>query len=872
MLGDMVPWQYHILMTKKTAPKTIYLKDYTAPSHAIESVHFTFKLFDGHTIVTQKAKYIRQSTKRCDLKLNHGKDVQLVSVIVNGKLINNYKLDEEFLTVPCPGDEFDLEIETKISPEKNTALNGLYKSGGNYTTQCESEGFRNITFWMDRPDVMTEFTVRIEGNAEKYPVLLSNGNCIETGSLDGGRHFATWHDPHKKPCYLFALVAGDLVHTTDYFTTMSGRKVTLQIYTRDGDLPQVAFAMQALKDSMKWDEEAYGREYDLDIFNVVAVSDFNMGAMENKGLNIFNTALILAEKETATDADFLRVERVIGHEYFHNWSGNRVTCRDWFQLSLKEGFTVYRENQFGQAMNNAVTERIDEVEMLRDLQFSEDASPMAHPIRPEEYIEINNFYTMTVYEKGGEVIRMMNTLLGDETYRKATDLYFDRHDGQAATCDDFLKTMKDASANKYLEQFKLWYSQAGTPYVTTKSNYDADKKKVTVTFTQSIPDTPGQKNKKPMVIPITTGVLLADGTEVAESTLILTKEKQEFTFDKIESKPTLSYLRGFSAPIILDSDQSESDLLFLLEHDTDGFNRWESAQKLMMSILLTGADATDFIAALKSSVQTLKDNDKGLLVRLLTLPKDSVIGQAQKSIDPDAIADAKDALEKQIAEGLADELDELYNICSPSGEFETTPEAMAKRALRNLVLKYKLSISESKAVRLAYDQFSNAQTMTEKLGALSILVETDRPERESALMAFYEDYKNHALVIDKWFSIQAASGRHDTPARVKALMDHKDFTLGNPNRIRSLIGAFAMRNQKAFHVLSGEGYKLLTDVVIELNTKNPQIASRMLTPMRQWKSFTTDRQKLMKAQLKRILEQDNLSPDVFEIVTKCLSA
>ena len=857
----------------KKKPDTVFLKDYKTPSHAVESVNFTFKLFEGHTIVTQTAKYIRQSTKREDLKLHHGKDVELLSVTINGKIINNYKLDKSFLTIPCPGDEFDLEIETKISPEKNTALNGLYKSGGNYTTQCESEGFRNITFWQDRPDVMTIFTVRIEADAGKYPILLSNGNCVEEGTLDSGRHYATWHDPHKKPCYLFALVAGDLVHIKDTFKTMSGRNVDLVIYTRDGDLPQVDFAMQALKDSMKWDEEDYGREYDLDIFNVVAVSDFNMGAMENKSLNIFNTALILAEKETATDADFLRVERVIGHEYFHNWSGNRVTCRDWFQLSLKEGFTVYRENQFGQAMNDAVTERIDEVEMLRDLQFSEDASPMAHPIRPEEYIEINNFYTMTVYEKGGEVIRMFNTLLGDKTYRKATDLYFDRHDGEAATCDDFLKAMEDASANKYLDQFKLWYSQAGTPHVTAKSNYDVDKKKVTITFTQSIPDTPGQSNKEPMVIPIITGVLLPNGTEVAQSTLILTKEKQNFTFDNIEQEPVLSYLREFSAPIILETGQSEADLLFLLKHDTDGFNRWESAQKLMMMYLNTSSyDSDAFIDALRGAVETLKDDHKALLVRLLTLPKDSVIGSAQKIVNPDAIAKAKDILEKHIADGLKDELDALYNMCAPSGDFSTDPESMAKRALRNLVLKYKLTTDESQAIRLAFDQFSHAQTMTEKLGALSVLVETDRPERENALSKFYEDYHDYPLVIDKWFSIQAVCSRHDTPARVKALMGHKDFTLGNPNRIRSLIGAFAMRNQKAFHVLSGEGYKLLTDIVIELNIKNPQIASRMLTPIRQWKSFTADRQKLMKTQLKRILEQDNLSPDVYEIVSKCLSA
>jgi len=892
------------MSNKNQKPKTIYLKDYTPPSHAVEGVHLTFKLYEGETYVTQQARYVRQSTKRQDLKLHHGKDVELLSVTANGKPVKNYKLDAEFLTIPCPGDAFDLVIETKISPEKNTALNGLYKSGGNYTTQCEAEGFRNITFWQDRPDVMTEFTVRIEADAAHYPVLLSNGNCMETGVLEGGRHYAVWHDPHKKPSYLFALVAGDLVHITDEFTTQSGRTVTLNIYTREGDLHQVDFAMQALKDSMRWDEAAYGREYDLDLFNIVAVSDFNMGAMENKGLNIFNTALILAEKETATDADFLRVERVIGHEYFHNWSGNRVTCRDWFQLSLKEGFTVYRENQFGQAMNDAVTERIDEVQMLRDLQFTEDASPMAHPIRPEEYIEINNFYTMTVYEKGGEVIRMMHTLLGDEMYHKATDLYFDRHDGQAATCDDFIKAMQDASANKYMDQFKLWYAQAGTPRVTASSSYDAETQKVTVTFTQSIPDTPGQKNKKPMVIPIKTGVLSKTGEELAESTLILTEEKQSFTFDlsdtviaakaAIHSNKSadrqmdsglrqnddnpyvLSYLRGFSAPVILETDQTQDDLLFLLRHDTDGFNRWEAGQNLMMSYLSSpegqDEDIAPFIAALKNCVEDLKDENKALLTRILTLPKDSVIANAQDIIDPDAIAAATGRLEKMIARGLADDLDALYNLCAPSGEFQTDPESMAKRALRNLVLKYKLAVNEGEAVHMAFDQFTTATTMTEKLGALAILVETDRPQRESALTAFYDSYRDHQLVMDKWFSIQATSGRHDTPARVKALMDHKDFTLGNPNRIRALIGAFAMRNQKGFHVLSGEGYKILTDVIIALNDKNPQIASRLLTPMRQWKNFTTDRQKLMKAQLKRILEQDNLSPDVYEITSKCLKA
>lgn len=859
---------------KKKAPEAIFLKDYIAPTHSADNVHLTFQLFDGYTLVIQKTRYVRQSTKRCDLKLHHGNEVELVSVKINGIEPKKYTLNDDYLIIPCPGDEFDLELVTKIHPENNTALDGLYKSGGNYTTQCEAEGFRNITFWQDRPDVMSIFTVKIEADETKYPVLLSNGNCVEKGKMDSGRHYAVWHDPHKKPCYLFALVAGDLVHTEDTFTTMSGKDVTLRIYTRDGDLPQVTFAMKALKDSMKWDEEAYGREYDLDIFNIVAVSDFNMGAMENKSLNIFNTALILAEKDTATDADFLRVERVIGHEYFHNWSGNRVTCRDWFQLSLKEGFTVYRENQFGQAMNDPVTERIDEVELLRDLQFAEDASPMAHPIRPDNYIEINNFYTMTVYEKGGEVIRMMNTILGDETYRKACDLYFDRHDGEAATCDDFLKAMQDASANKHLEQFKLWYSQAGTPVVTARSSYDASKKKVTISFTQTTPDTPGQKNKQPVVIPITTALLSANGENIDESTLILTKSSQDFVFNNINEKPVISYLRGFSAPVVLLTDQTDEDLLFLLKNDSDGFNRWEAAQTLMMKYLnnASSMNVDAFIQSLKECISSLKDNNKALLVRILTLPKDSYIANRQKTIDPDAIAKSKKSLLQLLATHLAEEMEMLYQICMPDNDFSTKPEAMAKRALRNLVLKYKLASSEGEAVRLAYQQFQNALTMTEKLGALSILVETDRPEREHALSAFYQQYKQYDLVIDKWFSVQATASRHDTPSRVKELINHKDFTFGNPNRIRALIGAFAMRNQKGFHVLSGEGYKILTDMVILLNHKNPQIASRLLTPMRQWKSFTSDRQKLMKAELKRILEEDNISPDVYEVVTKCLSA
>lgn len=868
------------MLRTDTAPKkthkTVFLRDYQPPTHKVQSVDLTFRIYEGHTFVTQTAHYVRQAAKRCDLVLNRGRDIDLLHIAINGKSFKNYELTDEFLVIPCPGDEFTLEIETRIYPEKNTALEGLYKSGDTYCTQCEAEGFRNITFWLDRPDVMTVFNVRIEADRKTCPVLLSNGNCVESGILDGGRHYAVWHDPHCKPCYLFALVAGDLVSTEDFFTTVSGKGVTLRIYTRDGDQKQVGFAMQALKDSMEWDEQAYGREYDLDIFNIVAVSDFNMGAMENKSLNIFNTALILAHPDTATDADFLRVQRVIGHEYFHNWSGNRVTCRDWFQLSLKEGFTVYRENQFGQAMNDPVTERIDEVKLLRDLQFPEDAGPMAHPVRPESYIEINNFYTMTVYEKGAEVIQMLHTLMGDEVYRKGTDLYFNRHDGQAVTCDDFIKAMEDVSA-KDLSRFKRWYSQAGTPDVRASMRYDEKNKVVTVTFEQSTPPTPGQTDKQPVVIPIRTGLIGSNGRDMAEETLILAQEKQDFIFKNIEEKPVMSYLRGFSAPVNLDSDLTYDDLLFLLRHDSDGFNQWEAAQKLALTQIdsfMDGETAIDdrYRAALQHMTARLKDNDKALLVRLLTLPEDSVVAQRQKVIDPDMIVTAKRRLEKAIGVALAGELHGLYTLCAPDAAFSTTPEAMARRGLRNIVLRYKLAANEAQAVQLAYRQYQDAVTMTEKAGALAVLVETDRPEREHALTDFYETYRHQELVLNKWFSLQACASRHDTPARVKALLNHRDFNLANPNRVRSLVGAFAMRNMAGFHILSGEGYKILTDIIIELNDKNPQIAARLLTPMRQWKQFTGDRQKLMKAELKRILELDNLSPDVYEITSKCLAA
>jgi aminopeptidase N len=863
-------------MTKNTKPETVYLKDYTSPTHMVTGLNLLFQIFETHTLVTQTAQYKRIANKRCDLQLNHGKDIELQSLEIDGRVFKNYKLDEKYLTISCPGDSFEIKIITKIKPQNNTSLNGLYKSNGTYCTQCEAEGFRNITFWMDRPDVMTDYTVRIEASKQSCPVLLSNGNCIDFGDIEGGRHYSIWQDPFAKPCYLFALVAGDLQHIEDQFETKSGRNVTLKIYAQENDLNQVDFAMQALKDSMEWDEDKYGLEYDLDIFNIVAIGDFNMGAMENKSLNIFNTALVLANPETATDMDYLRIERVIGHEYFHNWSGNRVTCRDWFQLSLKEGFTVYRENQFGQDMNDPIAERIDEVKLVRDMQFSEDASPMAHPIRPESYIEINNFYTITVYEKGGEVIRMLHTLLGDEMYYKGTELYFSRHDGQAATCEDFVKAMEDVSAHKDLIQFRLWYSQAGTPNVNATESYDEKTRILTVRFEQSIPDTPRQKNKKPMVIPIKTGLLDSAGKTITEDTFILKNKTHEFTFKDVDPDYTLSYLREFSAPIILTTNQTDQDLMFLMAHDDDGFNRWESMQKLALKSILSILNNQysglndDYRDAIVTMVESLKDDNRALLVRMLSLPDDSVIAQVMSPIDPDAIAHAKNTFRRDIAEAINHLLPELYSIKNNSSEFSIDPDAMADRALRNLTLGYIAAIDNSKAIRVAYNQYQSATNMTEKLGALSILVETDRPEREYVVSDFYENYYQHDLALNKWFTVQACARRDDTPARVKELMKHKDFTLSNPNRLRSLIGAYTMRNLQGFHVASGEGYKLLADMVLKLNDKNPQIAARLLTPMRQWKDYTENRQILMKQQLERILAQDGLSPDVYEIAYKCL--
>ena len=864
-------------------PQTIYLKDYMPFPFKIPHFEMCFELFEDRTLVHTKVELEKTQSDTNLLELN-GEKLKLVSVKLDGNDLSDgdYKVSDKFLTIPGVPEKFTLEITTEIDPENNTSLEGLYKSQGTYCTQCEAEGFRKITYWPDRPDVLTKFKVRIEADKSKYPVLLSNGNLVEEGDLDDGRHYTVWGDPFNKPAYLFALVAGDLVHIQDTFTTMSGRKVDLRIYVREGDEGQCDHAMKSLIKSMKWDEDVYGREYELDRFNIVAVSDFNMGAMENTSLNIFNTALVLAHHETATDSDFLRVEGVIAHEYFHNWTGNRVTCRDWFQLSLKEGLTVFRDQEFSADMNSRAVQRIDDVNHLRRSQFPEDASPLAHPIRPDNYIQINNFYTMTVYEKGAEVIRMQHTLLGPKKYREATDLYFDRFDGMAVTCEDFVQCMADASGlDKDL--FFRWYQNAGTPTVNATSHYDAEKRQFSLTLSQSLPDTPGQTDKPPLLIPVAVGLINDNGDDIdlgnGETTRILELSEKEktFTFDNIGSKPVPSILRNFSAPVILKTDLTEDDLRFLQIHDSDGFNRWEAGQTLgirAIEALMENpqADVSNFIddfgVLLEQSTQ--ENADKAFLARALTLPSISIIGQGRDEIDPSAIDDARQALLMMLKGEHRDLLEKLYEANKLEGPYTTKPEDMGQRAFRNVLLNILTSTNGSGCAKLARTHYFEADNMTDRVAAVMALMDSDKPEREEVLKDFYERYKSYQLVIDKWFSLQAMAGRDAIFDDLKNLRQHSDFNIKNPNRVRSLYAAFAMNNPASFHDVSGKGYEFLADAIIELNEINPQIAARLVTPLREWRRYTQDRQALMKSALERISKTPNISDNVFEIVSKSL--
>ncbi len=868
-----------------TQPQTIYLKDYQAPAFSVEQVNLTFHLNPTATTVISMVTYQRNPLSATTVLELDGSHLELVDIKLAGRSLaaDQYRLSPEGLAIPSLPDRFDLEITTVINPEANTTLEGLYRSSGNYCTQCEAQGFRRITYYQDRPDVMAPFTVKIIADKASNPVLLSNGNPTGSGELADGLHWAEWQDPFAKPAYLFALVAGDLACAEDRFQTMSGREVNLKIFTEAHHLEQCDFAMASLKRAMRWDEERFGLEYDLDLFMIVAVDDFNMGAMENKGLNIFNSRLVFASPETATDDDYIAIEAVIGHEYFHNWTGNRVTCRDWFQLSLKEGLTVFRDQEFTGDMHSHAVKRIEDVRMLRTHQFAEDASPMAHPIRPASYMEINNFYTVTIYEKGAEVVRLYQSLLGVEGFRKGMELYFERFDGQAVTTEDFLAAMADAN-NHDLTQMQHWYTQAGTPRLAVTMDYDAKAKTCTLHCKQSCPATPEATKKEPYLIPLTLGLLGSDGSEMAlqlagggalgtETTLLITQAEQSFTFISITEKPLPSLLRGFSAPVELKFDYALSDDAFLMQHDTDSFNRWAAAQRLAMKVLLAMVeeerDADPQLITAFAALLSDRELDPALKAEALLLPAESDIAEACIMADPHKIHAAREQLKCLIAGELRNQLESCYH--SASAAKGLNDEAMQLRKLKNVCLSYLVSLQDQEAFTLAREQFEAADNMTDQYAALAALSGYDCPERKAALQSFEQQWRHETNVMDKWFSVQASSPLPDTLQQVETLMRHEKFDITNPNKVRSLIGGFAMRNPTAFHAEDGSGYAFIAEQVIALDKLNPQVASRMVRTLMKWKHLAEPMGVLMKAQLERIAVTENISGDVFEIVSKSLN-
>ncbi len=874
--------------------KTIYLKDYRPPEFLVDRVALEFQLQEESTRVISELHLRRNPAhpgQPGDLVLD-GEQLQLCSVQLDGRVLGpqDYRVDARSLTIPQVGTQCVLRTEVLINPRENTALEGLYQSGQMFCTQCEAEGFRRIAYYPDRPDVMARFSTTISADKQRYPVLLSNGNCVESCDLEGGRHQVRWEDPFPKPCYLFALVAGDLRYQQDRFITASGRTVDLRIYVEPENIDKCEHAMTSLKHAMAWDEKRYGREYDLDVFMIVAVNDFNMGAMENKGLNIFNSKFVLARPDTATDSDFQGIEGVIAHEYFHNWTGNRITCRDWFQLSLKEGLTVYRDQEFSADMGSRGVKRIEDVRLLRTHQFAEDGGPMAHPVRPDSYIEINNFYTVTVYEKGAEVVRMQANLLGDEGFRKATDLYFERHDGQAVTTEDFVQCMEDASGRN-LQQFRLWYAQAGTPVIRVRSEFDAGLGVYQLHMSQSTPETPGQKDKKPFHIPIDLALLDSEGHEiplklqpddletVTHRVVELRDAQQTFRFHDVAERPVPSLLRGFSAPVRLEYDYSDEELMFLMARDRDDFNRWDAGHTLAHRVLQRLVTAyreqrvfeldDGFVAAFR---QVLSDtrSDKALLSELLTLPSESSIGDQMAEVAVDAIHHARRWLKQALAQALREDFLRVYRDNLMPG-YEISSEAIARRRVKNLSLGYLMSLDQPEIDRIALDQFESAGNMTDVMAALGNLVNRDIPERDRALEQFEQKWSRDPLVMDKWFAVQAGSQLPGTLDRVKSLMNHAAFSLRNPNKVRSLIGAFCAGNPAAFHSADGSGYRFLADQVIALDGMNPQIAARLLRMMSRWRRYDERRQAQMRQEFERVLGQKDISRDVFEIASKSLA-
>jgi aminopeptidase N len=853
------------------SPTVIRREDYTPPDWLVPDIALDFDLDPATTRVTAILEVTRSSAHDRPLRLDGDGQVP-IRVLVDGVPHNDWRMDGDTLEIDLPGSEHRIETEVEIHPDRNTQLMGLYASGGNLCTQCEAEGFRRITFFPDRPDVLARYSVTITADKKRFPVLLANGDPIASGDAPDGKHWAEWRDPFPKPCYLFAMVAGDLSANRATFTTMSGRDVQLGIWVRAADLAKTEHALSALQTAMAWDERVYGREYDLDVFNIVAVDDFNFGAMENKGLNIFNSRYILADPDTATDADYDAIAAVVAHEYFHNWSGNRVTCRDWFQLSLKEGFTVFRDQGFSADQGSAAVKRIEDVRTLRAAQFPEDAGPLAHPIRPDSYMEISNFYTATIYNKGAEVIRMMATILGPESFRAATDLYFDRYDGTAATCDDFVRCMEFGSGID-LAQFRHWYSQAGTPRVSAAIDHDAGSGRATLRLAQHTPPTPGQPDKQPFVLPLKLKLFGGEtGTSLSDEQLyMLDRPTAEITFDGITERPILSINRGFSAPVIVESDRSSADLKFLSAHDDDPFARYEAMQQLMLdtlvaSVKLGRADHQSVIEAVR---HTLEDPalDRAFVAEAVLLPSDSFIGDQLETVDPDAVFRARDALRRDLGKDLADLWRSAYADSSQPGGFVYSPAAKAARRMRSVALGYIAASGAEDAADIAFAQFEAADNMTDRQGALATLVNGTSDKRIAALDIFYNRYSSDALVLDKWFQTQALSARDDTPAIVAELARHPDFSLANPNRARSLIGAFGV-NQRAFHMAGGAGYRFLADHLIALDKLNPQTAAKLLPPLGRWRRFDAARAVLMKAELERILGTPGLSKDLFEQASK----
>ena len=875
-------------------PQTIFRQDYTAPGYLLDTVELGFDLDPERTIVASRLTMTRNPASPVrDIEL-YGEKLQLVALRMNGKALGkrDYRIDGNILRIANAPNDVTLEIETLTSPVNNTTLNGLYVSNGNFFTQCEAEGFRAITYFPDRPDVMARFTVVLRANKEQYPVLLSNGNLIEEGDLGDGRHYAKWEDPFKKPSYLFALVAARLVCQEETFRLADGRDALLQVWVEDGNLDKTDYAMQSLKNSIRWDEERFGLELDLDRFMIVAVSDFNMGAMENKGLNIFNTKFVLANARVATDVDYAGIEAVVGHEYFHNWTGNRVTCRDWFQLSLKEGLTVFRDQEFSADMigteSGRATCRIDQVRTLRQAQFPEDAGPMAHPVRPDSFVEINNFYTVTVYEKGAEVVRMYQTLLGRDGFRKGMDLYFARHDEQAVECDDFRNAMADAGGRD-LAQFERWYSQAGTPVVRAETRYDAQLQTYELTLTQSCPATPGQDCKLPFHIPVAVGLLDAKGRDMpltldgkamgTTAVLELTGASQSYRFTGVTQAPTPSILRDFSAPVVLEYDYSDTELLHLFSHDSDAVNRWEAGQRLAMARLLklTAAVAgggkleldSTFVEAMRG---ILNDGslDAGFRELALLLPSESMIAEQVDVVNPQAIHLARQFVRRITGVALRADLLAQYKANQTPGQYSPDAVSAGKRGLKNLALSYMAAEPDADAIALAQAQYDNAGNMTDRVAALGALIQAGADSVQASLQHFYTEFEGEALVIDKWFGMQAMAPSTGV-SEVRALMRHSAFNIKNPNRARSLIFSFCNGNPSQFHAPDGSGYAFWAEQVIALDAINPQVASRLARSMDRWRRYAPALQLQMKKALQQIGAVKKLSSDVREIITKALA-